>query len=241
VSAGDREAALDRLSQAFADGMLTADEHAELWTSAQHAPGTGTWTGSPPAWPGGRARRTGPGRSVASIGHTRTGGSTPPSTPSGSAPPACEPRTRRPAWKILTVGALLTCCLGVTWHGGVLFLGVPLLFFLIFVYEQMFYGGSDNAEKRQQAVFDDLGSALRRYDPSIREARVSKLAVNVSEVTVAVRFDNDRDTVPPLIIDEAVRLFWLSRLYPLKPSTFTAVATPSPTFVAGGRYSSTAP
>ncbi|SBT47421.1 DUF1707 SHOCT-like domain-containing protein [Micromonospora narathiwatensis] len=122
----------------------------------------------------------------------------------------------KPAWKILTVGALLTCCLGVTWHGGVLFLGVPLLVFLIFVYEEMFYGGSDNAEKRQQAVFDELGSALRRYDPSIRAARVSKFAVNVSEVTVAVRFDNDRDTVPPLIIDEAVRLFWLSRLYPLK-------------------------
>ncbi|SBT47418.1 protein of unknown function (DUF1707) [Micromonospora narathiwatensis] len=37
VSAGDREATLDRLSQAFADGMLTADEHAELRTSAQRA------------------------------------------------------------------------------------------------------------------------------------------------------------------------------------------------------------
>ncbi len=37
VSAGDREAALDRLSQAFADGMLTADEHAKLRASAQRA------------------------------------------------------------------------------------------------------------------------------------------------------------------------------------------------------------
>ncbi|MEU8264408.1 DUF1707 domain-containing protein [Micromonospora sp. NPDC048999] len=122
----------------------------------------------------------------------------------------------KPAWKILTVAALLACCLGTTWHAALLVVGTLLLIYLLFIYEDMVDGGSEGGEKRQQAALDEVGAALRGHDLSIRDVTVYKSAPKVSDVTVAIKFESDPDTVPPSIIEEAVRLLWLSRLYPLK-------------------------
>ncbi|MEU8264409.1 DUF1707 domain-containing protein [Micromonospora sp. NPDC048999] len=133
----------------------------------------------------------------------------------------------KPAWKIFVVGTLLAwVCSGVAGNLVVFMFGIPALFWLFVLSTVMFDSGcSKIAGGREQVVIADLRSALRRHDPSIRQVKIED---GDRTVTVAIRFENDRDTVPPPIIDEAVRLFWLSRLYPLKRIEIHSVCDTKP-------------
>jgi hypothetical protein len=124
----------------------------------------------------------------------------------------------KPAWKVLNVGTLLIYVyLCVPWDAteGTFIWGTLALFFLLGVYQFMalltaeLTGGT--IEERQRAVIDDLQSRLRRH----HNASIRAVEIEYEDGTAKVVIKNSSDRVPAPIIEEAVRLLWLSRLYPL--------------------------
>lgn len=141
--------------------------------------------------------------------------------------PARRYWTLKLVWKIPTVALLLGAGWLLVEHpgvtlGAVIMMAPAITVFVVFwafsaLLKHLFARGVDKHEK---AIVGELRSALARL-PEVRDAKIRYPVFRergelklLDAARIDLKVESDTATEP--LVDHVVRLFWLSRLYPLK-------------------------